>query len=282
METDALGENCISTATETSMASSTGHITTITPGRSTSRGRICTAVEGVRLDRPCNRDRSELINHAPAKLIIVAMLPLSFVTNEAFRGFVQILEPNFRVPYIQTLTNRFALIYNVVADKTERGLSAAFVVALASKCWPSRSQYSYVTVTALTLDETWNPKSLTLLTEEMNEPHTAANMIVRLQQAIQQWNIDSRVLAIVTNNGRIAMNAMRNVDTHVINEDVTCAAHTLQLSVIDSLKREDVDDIFSKARKVVAHFKHSNIAATPLELKQERIKIHPELQGTIG
>ena len=55
------------------MASSTGYITTTTPGPSSSRGRIRTAVEGVRLNRPYNRDRSELINQALAKLIIVRL-----------------------------------------------------------------------------------------------------------------------------------------------------------------------------------------------------------------
>ena len=71
----------------------------------------------------------------------------------------------------------------------------------------------------------------------------------------------------MTDNARNAINALRNVDTYVINKEVTCAAYTLQLCVMDALKREDVDDIFSKARKVDAHFKHSNIAATVLELK---------------
>ena len=53
----------------------------------------------------------------------------------------------------------------------------------------------------------------------------------------------------MTSNARNTINAMRNVDTHVINKEVTCVAHTLQLSVMDALKREDVDDIFSKAEK---------------------------------
>ena len=75
----------------------------------------------------------------------------------------------------------------------------------------------------------------------------------------------------MTDNARNAINAMRNVDTHPINVEVTCAAHTLQLCVMDVLKREDVDKIFSAARKVVAHFKHSNIAATNLKLKQEQL-----------
>ena len=146
METDVLGENCVSTAMENSTASNTDYITTITPGPWTSRGRIRSAAEGVRFDRPCNRDRTELINQALAKIIIVAMLPLLFVTNEAFRGFMQILEPNFHVPCIQTLKNRLALIYNVVPDKIRSELSAASVVALTSDTWSSRSQDTRVTV----------------------------------------------------------------------------------------------------------------------------------------
>ena len=112
---------------------------------------------------------------------------------------------------------------------------------------------------------------MSLLTEEINERHTAANMTVRLQQAIQQWNIDGKVSAIVTDNARNAINAMRNIDTHVTNVEVTCAAHTLQLCVMDVLKRELVNDLFSKVRNVFARFKHSNIAATNLELKQEQL-----------
>ena len=66
---------------------------------------------------------------------------------------MQILEPNFRLPCIRTLLNRLALIYNVVADKIKSKFSAASVVALTSDCWFSRSQDSYVTVTAFTLGE---------------------------------------------------------------------------------------------------------------------------------
>ena len=33
---------------------------------------------------------------------------------------------------------------------------------------------------------------------------------------------------------------------------------------------------------MVAYFEHSNIAATALELKQEQIKIDPELQDKMG
>lgn len=80
-----------------------------------SRGRIRSAANGARLDRPCNRDRTELITQAFTKMVIADMLPISFVTNSGFRDFMAVVEPNYQVPCAKTVKSRIVLTYEAVA-----------------------------------------------------------------------------------------------------------------------------------------------------------------------
>lgn len=58
---------------------------------------------------------------------------------------------------------------------------------------------------------------------------------------------------------------------------MTCAAHTLQLSIKDSLKVvEEYSIVSEKVRKIVGHFKHSNVATSALEKKQEQLEVKRE------
>lgn len=51
---------------------------------------------------------------------------------------------------------------------------------------------------------------------------------------------------------------------------LTCGAYSLQLSIYKGLQIYDNDNIICKPSKIVAHFRHSNVATNALEKAQEQ------------
>ena len=241
------------------------------PRPAASRARVRWAGEGARPDRLCNRDQNELLCQALAKLIVRKMLPLSFVSSDTFKDFLAVVEPNFKVPCVQIIKNRLNLMREQLTNKIKAELSAATDMGCIADCWSSISQDSYLTITTYFLDPNWTPKSFTLTTEEACERHTAANLTARLHNVISHWDLDGKVLAVVTDNAPNAKNSVRALENLLITKGVTCAAHSLQLCVTNALKITGIRSICEQASKLVGHFRHSNIAATALERKQEQL-----------
>lgn len=239
-----------------------------------SHGRVRSVASGARSGRPCNKDRTELINQALTKMIITDMLPISFVTSPGFREFMAVAEPNFVIPCPKSIKSRIILAYDRVATKIAAEMSKVPFVAWTSDCWSSRSQNSYISVTTHFLDSNWVPKNYTLASEELSERHTAANLTDKLENIMEHWQLNGKVTAVVTDNAQAAQNAVRDLDV-CFNTGVTCAAHSLQLCINKALKYEDGADLCEKASKIVAHFRHSNVATTALEKKQDQLGLKP-------
>lgn len=221
-----------------------------------SRGRIRSVANGARLDRPCSRERSEVVTQAIAKMIIVDMLPISFVSNAGFHDFMGVVEPNYTLPCAKTIRSRIVHAYEQVAAKVAAALMDVPFVAWTSDCWSSRSQDSYISVMVHFFNAKWIPDRYTLSTEELSERHTAANLTERLQKILLHWQLEGKV---------------RNLDGLAVTTGVTCAAHSLQLCVTNSLKNVNGAALCEKASRIVAHFRHSNISTTALEGMQQQL-----------
>ncbi|XP_071579132.1 E3 SUMO-protein ligase ZBED1-like [Temnothorax nylanderi] len=165
--------------------------------------------------------RKELIHQALAKMIAINQMPISFCSSEGFRQFMTAVDQ--------------AILHDNVEEKIKVALKDAVAVSCTTDCWSSLTQHSYVTLIAHMLDENWTPKCFTLGVYEMEERHTAANLASRMEELFVKWNINEKVMAVVTDNA-----------TNIIN-----ATHLLH--------------------KIVSHFKHSNVAKYALQDKQEQL-----------
>ncbi|KAL4089311.1 hypothetical protein QTP88_024365 [Uroleucon formosanum] len=56
-----------------------------------------------------------------------------------------------------------------------------------------------------------------------------------------------------------------------IRKYVTCAAHSLQLSINKALREDSISEILDQSSKLVGHFKHSNLAKQSLLNKQKQL-----------
>ncbi|XP_025194334.1 zinc finger BED domain-containing protein 1-like, partial [Melanaphis sacchari] len=105
----------------------------------------------------------------------------------------------------------------------------------------------------------------------MEERHTAENLAIQLGNTFNEWEVNSKVIAVVTDNARNIVNAISLISSDTNISSVTCAAHSLQLTINHSLRQDSIQLLVEKCSKLVSHFKHSNIAKRSLEIKQEQL-----------
>lgn len=184
-------------------------------------------------DRKCSPDKTELIHKALAKLICMNQLPLSFCSSSGFLQFMAVVEPNYRAIKEEALKKRLHFYKSTVEEKIRNNLKAVKSVVCTSDCWSSLAQHSYITITAHALNNDWSPMSFTLTTQEMEERHTALNIADKLENVFFSWEIKDKVTTVITDNAKNVVNAVQLLSNTTNNNisDVTCAAHSLQLSI---------------------------------------------------
>jgi len=224
-------------------------------------------------DRKCSPERTELIHKALAKLICMNQLPLSFCSSSGFLQFMAVVEPNYRAIKEEALKKRLHFFKSTVEEKIRNDLKAVKSVVCTSDCWSSLAQHSYITITAHALNNDWSPMSFTLTTQEMEERHTALNIADKLENVFSSWEIKDKVTTVITDNAKNVVNAVQLLSntTNTNISDVTCAAHSLQLSINKALKEDLISEIINQSSRLVGHFKHSNLAKQSLLNKQKQL-----------
>jgi len=97
-----------------------------------------------------SQGRQELITQALTKMLTVDLLPTSFVENEGFRSFINILEPGYKVPCRKTMRKRIEALYSDELIKVQNTINKVETsIALTTDGWTSRSLDSYVTITGI-------------------------------------------------------------------------------------------------------------------------------------
>ncbi|CAI6369807.1 unnamed protein product [Macrosiphum euphorbiae] len=105
----------------------------------------------------------------------------------------------------------------------------------------------------------------------MEESHTAVNLAHQLEDTFDKWEIGGKIMTVVTDNARNAINAVQLLTNISETYDVTCAAHSIQLAVNNGLGRDEITTLIQLSSKMVGHFKHSNIAKHALTKMQEQL-----------
>jgi len=97
-----------------------------------------------------SQGRQELITQALTKMLTVDLLPTSFVENEGFRSFINILEPGYKIPCRKTMRKRIEALYSDELIKVQNTINKVETsIALTTDGWTSRSLDSYVTITGI-------------------------------------------------------------------------------------------------------------------------------------
>ena len=110
--------------------------------------------------------------------------------------------------------------------------------------------------------------SAVLLTESLPGRHTADLLAEKMNEAVEQWGFEGRVIACVHDNAANIIAA--NSPSRVSWVSVACFAHILQLAINDGFALH-LHRVISVAGKLVSHFNHSTVASKALQRKQEQM-----------
>ena len=118
-----------------------------------------------------------------------------------------------------------------------------------------------------------------LATAPFPEHHTAVNIVDKVKQVVEEYNIDINCLLAVVHdqcsNMQLAGEMLCELSGNC--QSLSCAAHCLQLCVEEGLAISSIAQAIGAAKKLVSHFRHSALAAI-IELKKrlEAMSIVPK------
>jgi hypothetical protein len=103
----------------------------------------------------------------------------------------------------------------------------------------------------------------------LSDRHPGANIAEELASVINEWNINDKIITIISDNGANVKNAITD---HLRKDHHPCVAHTLNLSIKEALNGNAMLKLLiSKCKALVAHFKHSALATYKLRQSQEQM-----------
>ncbi|XP_042610882.1 zinc finger BED domain-containing protein 4-like [Cyprinus carpio] len=154
--------------------------------------------------------------------------------------------------------------------KLKSSLSARVTLASPRTFWTSSvSPVSMLSLTAQWIDEDFTLKKAVLHSQECSGSHTAAAIAFAFESMFGKWKIErERVHVVLHDNARNMAKAMMEFGVTCL----PCMAHSLQLAVNDGvLSQRSVADVVAVGRRIIGHFKHSQLAYSRLADVQKEL-----------
>ncbi|XP_046399928.1 E3 SUMO-protein ligase ZBED1-like [Ischnura elegans] len=227
------------------------------------------------IHRPLALKTSQSIDEGLVKLIVSQYLPFSLVEQPAFKSFLQLLNPNYHPPSRKTLANNYLeLLYSKTAMELKEKIKKVTFCSITADGWTSATNDSYLAVTAHFICN-GQLQSALLDCIYFTDRHTATNIADEIHRIIRSWDLDSKVVALISDSAANMLAAAKILGwTHI-----PCFAHTLNLIVQNALV--EVKDLQNRVKKVVEFFKRSPAAHHKLVQMQSPQGSYPTLKQEV-
>lgn len=149
-----------------------------------------------------NHPRRLQITDRLINFIASNLLPLSVVENEDFKLFCAQLDERYTLPSRKHFRNN--LLLSKVADtklQIQRKLRKVNYVCVCIDIWSSRHMRSYVGITCHTVID-WKAESLMLACKRLRAAHTGDNIYQLYEEVINDFDIQDKIVCIITDNAR--------------------------------------------------------------------------------
>ncbi len=197
-------------------------------------------------------------------LITEDIQPLSVVENRAFRRFVHELDPRYEIISRKCLTYKLLpKRYNEEKDILMSKLAAVDSVSITTDQWTSKAHEGYTTITGHYIDDKWNMHSPVLMTRAKPQRHTGVNLANELEAAFEEFKIEDKITAVVTDNAANVKCAVSRLGR--IEDGQSCFAHTLNLCVKHAIEEHpSTQEAIKTVRQIVTFFNQSTNAMDDL------------------
>jgi hypothetical protein len=174
--------------------------------------------------------------------IIDDMQPFTVIKNKKFQKLINNLESEYQIPAISTIKNIMFKAVQQTKEQLKQCLSSATISAsFTTDEWTSNHK-PYIGVTIHWISADFKLHQALLSLEENLYPHTAINLFHKLKSIFEQFNIENKFIAGVTDNAPNIVAAMKNFKNI---KHIRCAAHTIQISV-----RKGIEEINSLVTRI--------------------------------
>ena len=153
---------------------------------------------------------------------------LRLVEKASFRKFIRELDSAFDIPDSKSVKAIIHRAYNFSFNAIANLLQPITSVYLTLDLWTARSNYGYLGITCTFLDQNYNLNEIALTISHIKYPHTSENIRDAIEEILNEWNLQSKVFSITTDNGsnvKKCVKEMEGIKWHA------CASHTLQLVI---------------------------------------------------
>uniref|UniRef100_A0A8C5MY44 BED-type domain-containing protein n=1 Tax=Leptobrachium leishanense TaxID=445787 RepID=A0A8C5MY44_9ANUR len=210
--------------------------------------------------------RAVKITEALSQFIVLDDQPLSLVDNMGFRRFINILEPRYEIPSRRYITD---VMLPKIHDAVKKHISSMLqkdmkAISFTTDIWSSSvSPVSLISLTAQWVDGDFTLQQVMLHAKKFQGSHTGQAIATMLEEMFETWAIPkSSVHVVVRDNAKNMIKGMEDAGL----PSISCVAHTLQLAVSEGLlSQRSIADAVGVGRKIIGHFKHSNLAYSRLQ-----------------
>lgn len=237
-----------------------------------------TRLSSVLTTKVLNQKQTQNIDSALLQMVCVDYQPLQLTENKGFLKFIRTLQQEIcgsETAYIPP--SRKVLTQSILCKHYEEArahlkiiLNDVEYIAATTDIWTSDSNKSYITITGHCVynDEL---QSLVLSTRELPSPHTGEHIAEHLRRVFEEFCILHKIVTIVSDN---AQNMKKAINQSLQKHHHPCIAHTLNLSVKESLSGDpSLQNIIKKCKGIVSHFRHSAKSTEILTTKQKQMNM---------
>lgn len=222
--------------------------------------------------KPVPLKKCTQIDRQILKLVVKNYHPFSLVEQPELKELFDLIIPGYKLPTRKTVSNSLLpKAYQECYEKVMIGINSAWAICLTTDSWTSINNVSFIAITAHYLDSNGDLKSYLLDCFPFNERHTATNLCSNLKQKIEEWKIQNKVIAIVSDNAANIVAAIRGGGWRHIG----CFAHSINLVVQASLS--SLNSVLSKVKAIVEFFKRSSSGLAKLKEIQQQMGL-PDLK----
>lgn len=159
--------------------------------------------------------------------------PFDIVEDEEFKTLLKMLNGGYSLPSRKTISNTLIPnLYHQTYEHVKTLMTDSFAVCLTTDGWTSVKNESFMGITAHFINEDALLQSVCLGCELFDDKHTIKNLIEYLKNTVEEWNIQYKITAVVSDNAPNIVGAIKKCNFR----HVPCFAHCINLVVQSGLK----------------------------------------------
>ncbi|CAB5292141.1 unnamed protein product [Rhizophagus irregularis] len=172
------------------------------------------------------------------EFIITDSQPFHILKSNRFRKLLLGLDPSYSIPYDKMIKTLITDVYKLgIKELLSLIISTCEFISITTDLWMARSKAGYIGITGHWVDENFKPYDMLITIESIQYPHTAVVISKYLEKYIEEYRLENKIICVVTDNGsnmKAAVNILNQKNDKI--QRLPCVAHTLQLTVINTLK----------------------------------------------